>query len=149
MKKRAEEETTPITTIYHEALQEVAQCESRETIAPILPTFRSMKSALYRKRHKRLPLLPQSTKDLDFGGGWSKNHNGDDFMLGSRDGVFMFSTNANLALIAEASSLYMDGTFQVCPHLRYHVFMLHAFKHAAICTRLLPAPMEDPRILQY
>ena len=83
MKKRAEEETTPITTIYHEALQEVAQCESRETIAPILPTFRSMKYALYRKRHKRLPPLPQSTKDLDFGGGWSKNHNGDDFMLGS------------------------------------------------------------------
>ena len=58
-----------------------------------------------------------------------KTLNGEDFMLGSRDGVFMFSTNTNLALIAEAPSLYMDGTFQICPHLFYQVFTLHAFKH--------------------
>ncbi len=38
MKKRAKEETTPIPTIYHEAVQEVAQSESHETIAPVLPT---------------------------------------------------------------------------------------------------------------
>ena len=43
-------------------------------------------------------------------------------MLSSRDGVFMFSTNNNLALIAEAPTLYMDGTFQIC-------LRLHAFKH--------------------
>ena len=46
-------------------------------------------------------------------------------MLGYRDGVFMFSTHNNLALIAEAPTLYMDGTFQICPRLFYHVFTLH------------------------
>ena len=42
-------------------------------------------------------------------------------MLGSRDGVFMFSTAANLSLVADAQSLYLDGTFQICPHLFYQV----------------------------
>ncbi len=118
MKKRAKEETTPIPTIYHEVLQEVAQSESRDAIAPVL--------RIYRKRHEKFPLLPQSVDDLNFEGEWSKTHSGDNFMLGSRDGVFMFSTNANLALIAEA---YMNGTFQICPRLFYQVFMLHAFKY--------------------
>ena len=40
----------------------------------------------------------------------------------------MFSTNTNLALIAEAP-IYMDGTFQICSRLFYQVFTLHAFKH--------------------
>ena len=59
MKKRPKEETTPIPRIYHEALQEVAQHENRETIAPVLPTFSSMQSSLYRKRCERLPPLPR------------------------------------------------------------------------------------------
>ena len=50
-------------------------------------------------------------------------------MLGSRDGVFMFSTSSNLALLAEAPTLYMDGTFQICTHLFYQVFMIRASKH--------------------
>ena len=56
-----------------------------------------------------------------------------------RGGEFMFSTNTNLALIVEAPSLYMDGTFQICPRLFYQVFTLHAFKHghAAVSTGVL------------
>ena len=50
-------------------------------------------------------------------------------MLASREGVYMFSTNTNLTLIAEAPSLYMDGTFQIYPHLFYQVFTIHAFKY--------------------
>ena len=50
-------------------------------------------------------------------------------MLASGEGVYMFSTNANLTLITEAPSLYMDGTFQSCPRLFYRVFTIHAFKH--------------------
>ena len=143
MKKRAKEETTPIPKIYHEALQEVTRSESHEAVAPILPTYGSMKSSLYRKRHERFPPLLQSVEELNFEGEWSKTHNGD-FMLGSRDGVFMFSTNANIALIAEVSTLYMDGTFQICPRLFYQVFTIHAFKH-----RQQFPPREDPRSLQY
>ena len=50
-------------------------------------------------------------------------------MLASGEGVCMFPTNANLTLITEAPSFYMDGTFQICPHLFYQVFTIHAFNH--------------------
>ena len=61
-----------------------------------------MWSTLYRKRHEKLPPLPDSVDDLNFDGEQSKTLIGEDFMLGSRDGVFMISTSSNLALIAEA-----------------------------------------------
>ena len=131
MKKKAQEETTPIPKIYHEVLQEVAQSESHEAIALILPTYGSMKLSLYRKRHEKFSPLPQSVEVLNFEGKWSKTHNGDNFMLCSCDGVFMFSTNANIALIAETSTLYMNGTFQICPRLFYqlHVAQGGCAKH--------------------
>ncbi len=44
-----------------------------------------MKSVLYRKRREKLPPLPRSVKDSNFDGEWFKTHNGDDFMVGSRD----------------------------------------------------------------
>ena len=44
----------------------------------------------------------------------------------------MFSTRSNLALAAEAPSLYVDWTFQICPHLFYQVF-----------TILLPASWKE------
>ena len=46
MKKRAKKQTTPIPRIYHNGLQEVAQQDNRENVAPSLPTFSSMLSSL-------------------------------------------------------------------------------------------------------
>lgn len=87
--KRAKEETTPVPQIYHQALQEVAQMENRDSVAAILPTYSSVRSSLYRKRRQRLPPLPRSIDDLDFEGEWSKTVNGEHFMLGQRI-VFFF-----------------------------------------------------------
>ena len=67
-------------------------------------------------------------------------------MPGSRDGVFMFSTSSNLALIAEAPTLYMDGTFQICTCLFYQVFMTHASKHRwqfPLVYFLLPSKSQE------
>lgn len=94
-----------------------------------MPTFSSVSSSLYRKQHEKFPLFPNSIDDLDFSGEWSKTLTGEDFMFGSRDGIFMFTTRNNLALVTKAPFLYMDGTFQICPHLFYQVFTVHAFKH--------------------
>jgi len=129
MKKRAREESTPVPRIYRDGLQQVTQESNRESVVPLLPTFSSLRSSLYRKRHQRLPPLPRSVDDLSFDGDWSKILNGEDFVLGSRDGVFLFSTSNNLVILAEASTLYMDGTFQICPRLFYQVFTVHAPKH--------------------
>ena len=126
MKTRAKNEITPIPQIY---LQEVAQDQDREHIAPILPTFSSIKTSLYHKRYEALPPLLRTVEDINFDGGWSKMVNGEPFMLGSRAGVFLFSTQGNIKLIAEAATLYMDGTFQICPRLFYQVFTINSFKH--------------------
>ena len=129
MKTRAKNEITPIPQIYHQTLQEVTKDQDREHIAPILPTFSSIKTSLYHKRYEALPPLPRTVEDINFDGDWSKMVNGEPFMLGSRAGVFLFSTQGIIKLIAEAATLYMDGTFQICPRLFYQVFTIHSFKH--------------------
>ena len=101
----------------------MAQYENRETIAPVLPTFSSMRSSLYRKRRERLPPLPRSVEDLNFEGEWSKTLNGEDFMLGSRDGVFMFS---------DLSSSVLPGIHITCLQAR-----------AAVSTGVLFVPGKN------
>ena len=40
-----------------------------------------------------------------------------------------FSTNENLRLLATAETIYVDGTFKICPRLFYQVFTINAFVH--------------------
>ena len=77
-----------------------------------------------------MPPLPSSIDELNFEAEWSKTFNGEEFMLGSRDCVFMFLTHNNLALIAEAPTLYMDGTFVY--------FLLPGKTRAAYNTNFMP-----------
>ena len=47
-----------------------------------------------------------------------------------QEGEFMyFSTNENLRLLATAETIYVDGTFEICPRLFYQVFTINAFVH--------------------
>ena len=58
----------------------------------------------------------------------------------------MFSTSSNLALVAEAPTLYMDGNFQICPRLFYHIFTIHASKHGQqfpMVYFLLPSKSQE------
>ena len=34
-----------------------------------------------------------------------------------------------IKLLCEAQTFYVDGTFQTCPRLFYHIFIIHAFKN--------------------
>ena len=45
---------------------------------------------------------------------------------GDTDKILIFATNKNLHLLAEAESIYVDGTFEVCPRLftKYSQLML-------------------------
>ncbi len=127
MKKRAREETTPIPTIYHEALQEVAQSESRETIAPVLSTLRSMKSVLYRKRREKLPPLPRSVEDLNFDGEWTNPQ----WRL-----LHAWLTSCSLPMPILEGWNFSDLSSPVLPGV--HAACLQTW--AAISTRLLSAP---------
>ena len=54
MRKRAREEITPIPAIYNEQLISLNTHPERNSIAPKLPNFTSLKSSLYRNRRSRL-----------------------------------------------------------------------------------------------
>ena len=43
--------------------------------------------------------------------------------------ILVFGTDKNIALLCEANTIYVDGTFQTCPKLFYQIFTFHAFKH--------------------
>ena len=111
-------ETTRINTIHRESLHEINQDPELAYAAAILPTLPSLKSSLYRKRRERLPSLPATRSEVEFGGAWPKTMSGVEFLLGSQNEIFL----------EEADELYMDGTFRITPCLFYQVFQtVHAF----------------------
>ncbi len=128
MKQRAKQETTPALKIYHETLREVA-AEGDDEVAAVVPTFSSIRTTLYGKRRERLPPLPRSREDIHFDGEWAKTLRDEQFLLRSRDDVYLFSTQANLELLGSSHTLYTDGTFNICPCLFYQILTIHAFKH--------------------
>ena len=64
MRKRAREEITPIPAIYNEQLISLNTHPERNSIAPKLPSFTSLKSSLYRNRRSRLPPLPKTRTEI-------------------------------------------------------------------------------------
>ena len=47
---------------------------------------------------------------------------------GSDDKIVLFGTVENLRCLTEAESLFVDGTFSVCPSIFYQVFSIHIMK---------------------
>ena len=132
MRKRAHEESTTIPLIYNEALQDLSQCANKESVAANMPTLSFLKSNLYRERRKRLPPMPQTRAEVTLAGDWAYTLGGEPFILaeeGTDDKIILLGTQSNLHHLAEAECLYMDGTFQTCPHLFYQIFSIHIVKY--------------------
>ena len=81
MRKRALEEITPVTAIYNEQLISLNTHPERNSIAPKLPSFMSLKSSLYHNRHSRLPPLPKMRDEIRVEGDWTKTLTGKNFLL--------------------------------------------------------------------
>ena len=47
---------------------------------------------------------------------------------GSDDKIVLFETVENLRRLTEAESLFVDGTFSICPSIFYQVFSIHIMK---------------------
>ena len=48
---------------------------------------------------------------------------------GAEDKIILLGTQSNLHYLAEAECLYVDGTFETCPHLFYQIFSIHIIKY--------------------
>ncbi|XP_071086556.1 uncharacterized protein [Haliotis cracherodii] len=96
---------------------------------PAMPSFESVKSALYRHRRKTIPALPRSRSAVDIEDKWSETTDGRPFLLfsdGDDDKILAFSTAEQIQAPQEADTLYMDGTFTACPGLWDEVYIIHA-----------------------
>ena len=63
---------------------------------------------------------------------WAQTTDGKQFLM-TEDGddkrIIIFATDDNIKHLAEADTVFVDGTFYTCPQLFYQIFTLHAFKN--------------------
>ena len=91
--------------------------------------------------------MPESRADVHFDGEWTKTASGEDFLMAEdgqeEDKVIVFATDANIKLLCEAQTIYVDGTFQTCPSLFYQVFTIHTFKNGRQFTLFFPTNLRQ------
>ena len=51
---------------------------------------------------------------------------GEQFFLQKEGEVLIFATHINMHLLAEATTIYVDGMFEICLRLFYQVFTINA-----------------------
>ena len=130
MRKRAREEITPTPAIYNEQFISLNTHPERNSIAPKLPSFTSLKSSLYRNQRSRLPSLPKTRTEIRVEGDWTKTLTGENFFLhddGDSNKILIFGTQENLLKLSELDTIYVDGTFSTCPSLFRQLFTINGF----------------------
>ncbi|KAK3086401.1 hypothetical protein FSP39_017917 [Pinctada imbricata] len=132
IKKRCREETKPIPLVYTEEtskLRTPAWDSTTQEMVKRLPTYQSSYSILYRQRAKLLPKLPANLRELTLHGDWTTNTAGEPFLLvddGTDKRILIFATQANLKYLADATTIFGDGTFYTCPDLFTQIYSIHA-----------------------
>ena len=87
-----------------------------------------------------------SQEDIQIEGRWQTTLSGEQFFLRKEGEVLIFATHTNMRLLAEATTIYVDGTFEICPRLFYQVFTINAFIHGQqfpLVYGLLPGKSRD------
>jgi len=70
--------------------------------------------------------LPQSRKDVLLDGKWGKTLDGQRFAIPTDpDQMLVFASDDHLRLLAQSKTVFMDGTFNVCPALYFQLFSIH------------------------
>ncbi|XP_050406180.1 uncharacterized protein LOC126821734 [Patella vulgata] len=131
MKTKVQEETKPVCAIYQEEVSALRSDRDSGEMIREIPTFYSCCASLYRARAKILPALPQTRNDIQLPDSYTKTTSGDDFLLhAAADNRFLvFSTQENLYHLANADTIYCDGTFSMSPTLFTQIYTIHAFVH--------------------
>ncbi|KAL3679042.1 hypothetical protein R1sor_021998 [Riccia sorocarpa] len=126
MRDRAATENTSIPQIYAEEANTLVDSQSASGTFPV---FRNVGSSLYRARRRLLPPLPQDRQDIVIPPSLQVSLQGEQFVLLylPHNAAIVFGTFANFDTLCERSDIYMDGTFDSCPHLFQQLFIIHAF----------------------
>jgi len=114
----------------------------------VLPTFSSYKSSLYRQHQKNYPELPETANDVKLEGKWTETLDSSHFLLhhDRQSNIIIFASDHMLRLIADADTLYMDGTFSSCPRIFYQLFTINIIvdgKQVPALYALLPSKSRE------
>jgi hypothetical protein len=110
---------------------EIARQDSTELVPE---DVKSVRQAIYRRRRKTQPKLPQTREETHEALHQYVMFSGQDEKVihinNSETNIIMFSTETNLKFLSEPDiHLFADGTFQYCPKFYYQLYTIHAFRN--------------------
>ncbi|KRY32249.1 hypothetical protein T03_5300, partial [Trichinella britovi] len=93
------------------------------------PTYKSVKTAVYRKRAQKFPRLPPTRQQLEIPPQWRMTKSDRRFLLYNNvyNSILIFCTEENLSILSEHSVWSMDGTFKIVPEWYQQMFTIHVF----------------------
>ena len=120
----------PLPRIYREEANRLAvSCGKSDAILRELPLFKSTSSSMYRAKHKSLPTLAKTRREIVIPARLQYTPNlQEKFLLadiGTDDKILIFATEKNLEYLTEAHTLFCDGTFKHVPKLFYQLYSIH------------------------
>ncbi|KRY92482.1 hypothetical protein T4D_4195 [Trichinella pseudospiralis] len=104
LKRRTAEELKTVPQIYHE---EASNASSDLETAGEFPTYKSVKTAVYRKRAQKFPRFPPTWQQLEIPTQWQMTKSGRRFFL--------------------YNNVCLDGTFEIVPEWYQQMFTIHVF----------------------
>ena len=131
MKQRAKTETRSIPIIHSDAAAEIS---GNTSASAIFPAFKSINNVLYRARHEKLPVLPQSLNDIHIPDQLTQTISGQLFLLfiSEDKSIILLGTISNLQMLSSNNHWFMDGTFRVAPPFYKQIFTIHALLQSKV-----------------
>ena len=131
--KNISEMRKKVKLVPHQPLKATFDGEITSFLATILPADRvlvpdygSCLTILKLQRKMDIPKLPASRTAIDLTGTWSKDLDGERFVLQTdSEDIIIFATNKSLKYLTECETIYMDGTFSRCPQLFTQLYSIH------------------------
>ncbi|CAF4108796.1 unnamed protein product [Rotaria sp. Silwood2] len=130
MKERILAETTSITKIYDE---EIVKANVSKGAIAIIPTIVEYRSNMSKARRKKTPVIP-STVMFDIPESYQQTLTTKRFLLidlflkHGQDRLLIFSSDQQLHLLFESTTIFMDGTFDITPAHFKQVYLIHTEK---------------------
>ena len=95
--------------------------------AQYIPDFNSVRSLMGPVRRENVPPIPANINNVAFPGQWARTYNNEEYLVHQNNnlGVAVFATDTDLRLLAQASMVYVDGTFRTAPHPYTQFFTVH------------------------
>ena len=96
-------------------------------VNPFIPSFQSVRSVLNRERAKHVPPVPRNLAQVNINGLWALTQNQQQYLRHQNNGsgVLIFATDEDLQLLANATMVFVDGTFKTAPRPYEQFFTIH------------------------